>query len=470
MMFQRKGALLLLILVLAVPSARADDPQPSHCTSLDLPKAWTGVERDVWARLCTTGLADLNAGDTYGGSVSPFEATAFHAHDRTLGQDFLATILGSRSFAVALADGAIELRGVDIPKLALDSPLLKKLVISGSRLGNVDIEGPDMAGMLDIDGSTIGQLKLGYGRIRGISLSSCTISLLQIRRLDVDFGLYLELTKADQVDIALSKFHAGATFQDSAVGAFNINSSAIEGAVAFRGAGYLTRAGTVDSQISGPLYLSELRWDSGSALSLDNTTVARFQFSGERLPDKLRIVHLGFSSWPATVGDTEALLDRLDASGSYDPALLQKVSDTYRDDGDYKASARLLYLKGWHDLEADGEIWSRLLRFVSWITVGFGIYPARGFLWFAGIVLLGTVVFSTGKLEAGERPRTWLGWLAFCLDAIVPGISFDEKHKEIRFSGWRKAYLYGMRASGAVLLFLVFKYLEAALPSLGAKG
>src|SRR5262249_18458254 len=102
---------------------------------------------------------------------------------------------------------------------------------------------------------------------------------------------------------------------------------------------------------------------------------------------------------------------------------------------------------------------TRAVLFVSWATVGYGLYPATGFFWFGVLVVIGYYVFRTGeKAVIGKfLPRSWF---VYSIDTIIPVISLDPKHEQIRFAGWRQYYLYVMKIMSAVLVFLVLKVLQ----------
>ena len=54
-------------------------------------------------------------------------------------------------------------------------------------------------------------------------------------------------------------------------------------------------------------------------------------------------------------------------------------------------------------------------------------------------------------------------WLLFAIDTVIPVIHLDRRHDDIAFNGWLRWYLGFLRAMGAVLVFLVFYFLQQVL-------
>jgi hypothetical protein len=130
----------------------------------------------------------------------------------------------------------------------------------------------------------------------------------------------------------------------------------------------------------------------------------------------------------------------------------------YKKSGLYREATAIQYMKRNADYaHSDGIV--RAAQFLSWATVGYGLYPSTGFLWFGILILIGYYVFRTGEkaVIGSYRPRSWL---FYSLDTIIPVINLDQEHEKIRFEGWRQYYFYVMKIMSAVLVFLVLKVLQ----------
>jgi hypothetical protein len=169
----------------------------------------------------------------------------------------------------------------------------------------------------------------------------------------------------------------------------------------------------------------------------------------------IAIDHLDFNEWPNDLATSKYLLDN---NVTFSPLLFEKITNFYKKSGHYSASTAIQYLKRNADY-THSDAFVRAALFVSWATVGYGLYPATGFLWFGVLTVIGYYVFRTGEkaVIGSYRPRSWL---VYSIDTIIPVINLDPKHEQIRFAGWRQYYLYVMKIMSAVLVFLVLKVLQ----------
>lgn len=86
-----------------------------------------------------------------------------------------------------------------------------------------------------------------------------------------------------------------------------------------------------------------------------------------------------------------------------------------------------------------------------------------GIYWIIGLVVVGWLVFRSGRkdlVDPNARPDSWM---LFAIDTVIPVIQLDRRHDAVAFTGWRQWYLSFLRVMGAVLVFLVFYFLKQVL-------
>jgi hypothetical protein len=99
--------------------------------------------------------------------------------------------------------------------------------------------------------------------------------------------------------------------------------------------------------------------------------------------------------------------------------------------------------------------------------VGFGQRVQWGIYWIIALVVIGSLVFRKGR-QALVDPNTRPGsWMLFAIDTVIPVIHLDRRHDDVAFNGWRQWYLGFLRVMGAVLVFLVFYFLQQVLVGSG---
>jgi len=118
-------------------------------------------------------------------------------------------------------------------------------------------------------------------------------------------------------------------------------------------------------------------------------------------------------------------------------------------------------------LNKPDDMWGRGFWWLRWVTVGFGQRVQWGIYWITALVVIGSWVFHKGP-QALVDPNTRPGsWMLFAIDTVIPVIHLDRRHDDVAFNGWRQWYLGFLRAMGAVLVFLVFYFLQQVLVGSG---
>ena len=122
-------------------------------------------------------------------------------------------------------------------------------------------------------------------------------------------------------------------------------------------------------------------------------------------PISIYIDRLDFNEWPNDLATSKYLLQN---NRTFSPLLFEKIASSYKRSGLYSEATAIQFLKRNADYAHSDGI-ARVAQFVSWATVGYGLYPAVGFFWFGILIVIGYCVFRTGdKAVIGPRhPRSW---------------------------------------------------------------
>jgi hypothetical protein len=346
----------------------------------------------------------------------------------------------------------------------------RKISITGAIVdGDIEIEQLSLD-ELSIKHSEFRLLRLIEPKIKYLDFSDSTISYLMIHQGEISVSL-LNNVRIEQV--ALTKTRVDAyTVRNSPMS--KLSATSVQISEVFRIVGSELELDAELLTIRGPLFfenssvtlrlrtsvVGSIIFVGGTLFELDiqDVTTKTIGLSYRGAPAKVERVSisgLDFSNWDNTIDFTSDLLKR---NSFFSPLLFDRIAKSYREAGDYKSSDEIRYLKKTVEYEHVDDF-NKVLWFISWATVGYGIQPWRGFIWFGALVAIGYFVFRGGErsLLSGTKPRSWL---VYSIDTVIPVISLEKKHDEIAFVGWRQYYLYSMRLLSAVLAFLVFKFLQ----------
>jgi hypothetical protein len=217
------------------------------------------------------------------------------------------------------------------------------------------------------------------------------------------------------------------------------------------------------TRVAGALDLSNTLWASDSSLKIDYSSARSFVMRNA-LPRRIVIRELDIKDWDLGNDGIERFKEVVSghrpAYEKYSPGLYTRVAQIYKEKGQTERAREVTYERSNEQYHETIGL-ERFLQWLSWVTVGYGLYPERGFIGFAILIILGYVIFSIRpKLSGKVHPRSWF---VFSIDSAIPIINLDDKHKEISFADWRQYFLYLMRALSGILAFLVFKFLEKAI-------
>ncbi len=90
-----------------------------------------------------------------------------------------------------------------------------------------------------------------------------------------------------------------------------------------------------------------------------------------------------------------------------------------------------------------------------------------GIYWIIGLVLIGWWIFRSGRKALVDPKTRPDNWMLFAIDTVIPVIHLDRRHADVAFTGWRQWYLSFLRVMGAILVFLVFYFLQQVLLGIG---
>jgi len=452
----RNGPAVLAILYLTTSAAVADASISSQKECLSIAVAtWLPSDVAVWQKICKGQNVDLKdlpdtqrklSAEFLRDIVSDINYTRFLPHRRLA--------ISGASF-----EEEVEIVNADIDELKLDdcsvrnlkliNAKIRSLLVMGGRLGGLMIKpgsfsevvlSPALSGDVFLTDVAIeGSLEIGGPRpnpalSEGIPahISALVVLSAHIRALAINQNTTLDFLMV-----------ANSTFEEylRAVIDNGINRDI-----------KIEFANFSDDKVNGAL---DLRESDIVRLSVRNTEANQAALP-PNVPRLITLKSFEFTSWS---NDLPTTIGYLTANSIYDPPLFDRIAQSFRRDGNYMAVRKIGYMKANQDYQHSAGI-TKPLMLMSWASVGYGYYPEVGFIWIGLLVIFGFFVFRTGKVTAGEVPRSWL---VYAVDTVVPVIKLDAKHGYIQFSGWRQYFVYIMRMLSAGLAYLVFRFLQNAV-------
>jgi hypothetical protein len=444
------------ILVASPAERSASSPAKQDCGEL-VELAWSDAERFVWRKLCKGQPADFNKDTNFGQRLDPFNADSWQDTNRSITSAFMRTITEEQPFSDILKPRIIEIVGAFFPEIVnLSNVTNKGFIIRDSRfVQNLLFQNLDES-FVRLERDFIGgQLALRLATVKEFYLVNTSVnSLIYISNLISDMMVIENRINAQfNADDLRSLFLICCGNAQSVV----IYRSKIDNLGLFY-SDNLQLLRFSDS-VAGSLKLSK-NWHDQSTLDLHNSNVGRIMSGSTDPYQSIDINNLDFRTW-SIEGEvaTQALIDKVSGPKT---DFLQKISDEYRRQGNFTLADDLYYRKRDEETRNATGV-NRILGLASRAIVGYGVQLQNGFILIAILIAIGYVVFKTGSRQITTSETTPRSWLLFSVDAVIPGINFDEGHRKITFSGWRQYYLYALRASGILLFFLLLKYVSQGM-------
>jgi hypothetical protein len=469
-----------------------------RCDRLADDNNWSNAEKFTWRRICKGQAADFNQEEDYHGPLDPLSDDGWSDGKRTIGKDFLEHILTRPPFSDILKDQIIQISGAYFNEtITLSNIVARAFTISKSRFLDIFIISKVDVKYFGLEANYIGgRLGIELGSVRQLDLKNNTVAAgVAIKNLIADMVNY---TESNDSLLWIEDLRTPVLSCCGNVGQILITRSRIEDLGDFSTSGNLQSlefsaswAGSLNfTRTSSDLRAGSSKglWVDHSKLDLSNSNVGIIAL--DQMPSSISVDNFEFRIWdfgdkphnraPQLEGqrgeelsgvsqDTQIprhqlyqLIDKIDNSkiGSK-IAMLQKLSDQYRKQGNFRMADDLLYQKRNEETGNEGVV-NQIFGLISREIVGYGVKLQNGLILIVVFTLIGYVIFKTGwrDLESGSRPRSWL---VFSIDAIIPGINLDDEHKKIKFEGWRQYYLYFLKALGILLFFLFLRYVSQAL-------
>ncbi|MEM9872518.1 MAG: hypothetical protein AAF822_14830 [Pseudomonadota bacterium] len=158
---------------------------------------------------------------------------------------------------------------------------------------------------------------------------------------------------------------------------------------------------------------------------------------------------------------THSVPPGMQANDGYRPQPYRALENALSEMGADAAARQVAYARLEHraetrlsaDIRTDfgGWLWQRATqvfdRFLQ-VTVGFGVYPARAFYWFVGLVVLGTLAARRAERFA-DASRMDCFW--YSLENAIPLIEPSPDHKIIHAEPWVRNFFHFQKVSGFLL-------------------
>jgi hypothetical protein len=405
---------------------------------------WNGAERLAWQQVCSTNQIDLTGHP---------EAT------EPIRSDFVETISNDGAYTARLG-GRLVIKGATFEGPAKVRDLNINLVRLSQCKGSLAFRNLNVSGTVDITDSKFKLLRISSAKVGAFALDDSELDDLSMDGTDVAGHTYFNNTKIkNDLTITSSRFRSDLDFEKITFNSILISQSKVDGSMWLSYSNMGDELQLEDLRVGWAIGMSSAGTGQAQPLAIKQITIGNVTAASISLPrnmPKVDISGLNISDWP---NDPEPTITLLKRNSQFDPRLFDQISKSYRDAGNYRSADAVQYLK--KNLEfARSNGFATVFLFLSWITVGYGVIPSIGFVWFAALTGIGYVVFRTGEsalLDNKIKPRSWF---VFSMDTIIPVIKLDADHDKVAFKDWRQYYLYAMRIFSAGLVFLVAKILS----------
>src|SRR5262249_21804749 len=322
---------------------------------------------------------------------------------------------------------------------------VNEITLQDRNIHELSLETPTIRGIVLIENSRFRRVRISSGKIGTITVRRTEGDSFELNEVDLEARGLFTMSRFNGFRIVGAHLHsdlyAGATRFDTA----HIRQSIVDGSI-WLDTGDIagTELQIIDSKVGWTIALGGPTPLNFTRIEISNTSAVRVTLAPPS--SAVRISGSTFSEWPNDLNITTAVL-----AVNSDPRLFEQITRAYKNSGQYSDADAVRYLRKNFDF-AHAEGFARFFLYLSWLTVGYGLYPAFGFVWFGILIVIGYFVFRTGSrlLRSVYRPRSWL---FYSLDTIIPVIKLDPEHEKVAFGGWRQYYLYAMRVLSTVLVF-----------------
>lgn len=442
-------------------AATDEAPQSSSpaCSAL-VERSWQSAERKVWLSLCAGEAVDL--AKISGPGMASFVDEIFDDPSRQ------AMLKDAR---IQISHGTIDdftIYGLESRSLTLtDVRILKNFTLYDSTVSDtVTLENVSVEGNIDIKNLTarrFSQDSSSVANSNSLSVRDSRLDKLSVDQSD-DPAINIFTSQIGNIDI-------------SKVGNTNIKLWSVGGSqIDIIDSGKLT-VSLSEVSVTGGIRSTNDLWDSsaskgGPPLVLSYVAGQEFSLfsaSPGYQPPRIGVEHASFGAvnfgsdpLPAVYGIQPASDQDKSVDGPPFLPFLAATIRNYAANGRTDIAQEITYNSNLLNKPIT-NIWNRGFWWARRITVGFGQRVQWGIYWIIGLVVVGWLVFRSGRkdlVDPNARPDSWM---LFAIDTVIPVIQLDRRHDAVAFTGWRQWYLSFLRVMGAVLVFLVFYFLKQVL-------
>jgi len=370
--------------------------------------------------------------------------------EKALSAGFLQTILSDTKFTNHLPKRALHVIGAEI-----DAELyyidVNEITLQDCNIRELSLITPTIRGIVFIENSKFERVRISSGRIGRITLRGTEGGSFELNQVDLEARGLLTLSRFKDFRIVGSHLHSDLYAHATQFDTVNISQSIVDGSI-WLDTGDIagTELEVRDSKVGWTIALGGPNPPNFRRIGISNTSAVRVTLAPPS--SAVQISGSTFSEWPNDLNITKEVL-----AVNSDPRLFEQITRAYKNSGQYSDADAVQYLRKNFDF-AHAKGFARFFLYLTWLTVGYGLYPAFGFVWFGILIVIGYFVFrsGSGSSRSVSRPRSWL---FYSLDTIIPVIKLDPEHEKVAFEGWRQYYLYAMRVLSTVLVFLIAKIL-----------
>jgi hypothetical protein len=447
---------------------------------------WSAPEKWAWEQLCkhvnvdfdekeANDIADKKVGKAsperdglYLQTLKDIQArnakapeTPANDYARRLSGSFLAQIFGDADLRQNTWNAPLRLYGFNTDRFVIDNAALKSLDIRNAHVKQFLIQNTSIDGGLRLEHVRLSSIKVRLVTAKHFLLNKVSVVATNVELADLGPSLPSFQPEQDEKD-----------------GILDIDTARFEDRLAILEGSYdaidLKRIKVDDLLIRHPAW-NNRRDEKTPELSITESVdngIFTLELTRDASPKQIKLNQFIFAN--AYLGsDPKPVITAMDAyassgaNGHPDLEPYTLIAKSYAERGETGISDDVLIAKNHQDWHLAKKTEPLSLEFIwltlTWLVAGYGFRPERGFLWIAGFVLLGWLIFrrASDRLAADSyKPRS-----AFLLavDSVIPGIQLDKNHLDVRYEGWPQIMLYLLRILGAVLVFIAFFYLQKKL-------
>jgi hypothetical protein len=243
----------------------------------------------------------------------------------------------------------------------------------------------NVANQIFVAQSSIDELQFYALTAKNLNISDSRIKHLDVRSSNISNSVALESIKSDSISFLGGKAENVEIIGSSKISSLTFEQYSVGGNISFfggLGAISVKNLTSFRSKVGGALYFSSESDSPSDSFQVQFSTISDF-YEPAKIPARINLDGLSFTNW--FIGkddkDTASTLEFLSKT-KYNPAIYLKLAESLKSRGNYDAAREILFTKRSKDYEISEPI-EKVLNWVSWGTVGYGVKPQIGLYFYS---------------------------------------------------------------------------------------